>query len=91
MVTCVFVIFHYKNIAIHVFVTPQIGKNFCWYNKSSGSKLVVRNSLFNVYISNIKKHIKKYQKNTVLFIGGEVGGWAVGLVSPQTITPLPKL
>ena len=45
-------------------------KNVCWYNKSSGSKPVVRKSLFNVNISNIKKHIKNYQKTTVSFIGG---------------------
>ena len=61
--------FQYKNIAIHVFVTPlKSEKNFCWYK--SGSKPVVRKSLFNVNISNTKKHIKNYQKNTVSFIGG---------------------
>ena len=75
-------IFQYKNIAIHVFVTSQNRKKiFCWYNKSSGSKSVVRKSLFNVNISNIKKHIKNYQKYTVSFIGG---GCTVGLVSPRT-------
>ena len=71
MVTCVFVIFQYKNIAIYVFLAPpKIGKKFCRYNKYSGSKPVVRKSLLSVNISNIKKHIKNYQKNTVSFIGG---------------------
>ena len=43
----------------------------------------MRKSLFSVNISNIKKHIKNYQKNTVSFICG--GGCTVGLVSPRTI------
>ena len=42
----------------------------------------MRKSLFSVNISNIKKHIKNYQKNIVSFIGG--GGCTVGLVSPRT-------
>ena len=42
----------------------------------------MRKSLFSVNISNSKKHIKNYQKNTVLFI--DCGGCTVGLVSPRT-------
>ena len=43
---------------------------------------MVHRSLFSVNISNIKKHMKNYQKNTVSFIGGE---YTVGLASPQTM------
>ena len=60
-------------------------KNSCRYNKESGSKPVVRKSLFNVNISNVQKHIKKYQKNTVSFIGV---GCTVGLASPRNISKI---
>ena len=75
MVTFVFVIFQYKNIAIHVFTTPlKSEKNFLLVQQIKWLKTVVRKRLFNVNISNIKKHIKNYQKKTVLFIGGGVHG-----------------
>ena len=62
---------------------PKLERNFFRYSKYSGSKPVVRKSLFSANISNIKKHIKNYQKNTVLFIGE--GGCTVGLTSRRTI------
>ena len=51
----------------------------------------MRKSLFSVNISNIKKHIKNYQKNIVSFIGGGGGGCTVGLVSPRTNSKIARL
>ena len=71
MVTCIFVIFQYKNIAIYVFLAPpKIAKKFLSVHQI---KWLKTGGLFSVNISNIKKHIKNYQKNIVSFIGGGGG------------------
>ena len=53
---------------------PQNQKKFLLVQQIKWIKPVVHKSLFNVNISNIKKYIKIYQKNTVLFIGGGMQG-----------------